>query len=97
MIENKTEICPVEAELLVLLPKIELIDINRVEDKTCAICMKEYEKHDKLLTTPCNHNYHYDCIRGWFRKNNTCPICKFKVIKANVVLKPASKVVVDKI
>lgn len=46
--------------------------------------MKEYEVKDKVLTTPCSHTYHNECINGWFKKNNKCPICKFKIVKENL-------------
>ena len=54
----------------------------------CAICMKDYEENDRILITPCEHNYHFECISDWFRKHNQCPICKFRIVKENLCLKP---------
>ena len=58
------------------------------KEKTCAICIREYVQNENILTTPCEHEYHYNCIRVWFRTNNSCPICKFKIVKENLILKP---------
>ena len=84
MLKNLT--CPVEADLLVLLPQTTLKSFDDIKDKTCAICMKDYEIKDKLLSTPCNHDYHLTCIRDWFRVKDTCPICKFKIVKENIAM-----------
>lgn len=56
------------------------------KDFSCIICLKDYENLDTLLMTPCGHEYHYECIKDWFRKKNKCPICKFSIIKKNLKL-----------
>ena len=28
---------------------------------------------------PCAHFFHKTCIKDWFKKKNTCPICLTKV------------------
>jgi hypothetical protein len=63
------------------MPVEEIQAIDELENKTCIICMKDYEVKDKVLTTPCSHSYHNECINGWFKKCNKCPVCKFKIEK----------------
>ena len=45
-------------------------------DNSCTICMDEYEPEVELLTLPCFHNFHYDCVKPWFRTKNECPVCR---------------------
>ncbi|XP_061988088.1 RING-H2 finger protein ATL20-like isoform X1 [Rosa rugosa] len=53
---------------------LELPDPN---DKTCSICLGEYQSKEMLRTIPeCNHYFHVGCIDEWLRKNPTCPLCR---------------------
>mmetsp|Transcript_1871 Transcript_1871/g.4934 ORF Transcript_1871/g.4934 Transcript_1871/m.4934 type:complete len:353 (+) Transcript_1871:489-1547(+) len=45
------------------------------EEPTCSICLCEYEKGDKLVSLPCNHVFHEDCITSWTDHNTRCPLC----------------------
>lgn len=73
----------VNSEILSLMPESIVTDVNKLpeEKRNCVICMTQYEKDDKILTIPCCHLYHTECILDWFKTKNTCPICKFKVDK----------------
>ena len=42
---------------------------------TCSICLCEYEKGDKLISLPCKHVFHEDCITSWTNHNTRCPLC----------------------
>ncbi|KAH7277105.1 hypothetical protein KP509_39G034600 [Ceratopteris richardii] len=46
----------------------------------CVICRFDYEEGDALLTLPCKHQYHADCIKNWLQINKICPICSSEVI-----------------
>ena len=35
----------------------------------CVVCRLEYEDGDKMLKLPCNHHYHFECIRRWLERN----------------------------
>ncbi|GAY41220.1 hypothetical protein CUMW_057790 [Citrus unshiu] len=39
------------------------------ENNECAICKLEYERGDRLITLPCGHKYHDECIKTWLRDN----------------------------
>ncbi|EOA14490.1 hypothetical protein CARUB_v10027705mg, partial [Capsella rubella] len=39
------------------------------DDTQCSICLLDYEKGDKMITLPCKHIYHKDCILRWFKEN----------------------------
>ncbi|VEU39954.1 unnamed protein product [Pseudo-nitzschia multistriata] len=45
------------------------------EEPTCSICLCEYEKGDNLVSLPCGHVFHEDCITSWTDHNKRCPLC----------------------
>jgi len=45
----------------------------------CSICQDEYAVNSLALRLPCRHHFHDSCIRAWFAKNNTCPICRYEL------------------
>ena len=38
---------------------------DRIE---CSVCTIEYEEGEQLVTLPCFHTYHFDCVTSWFKK-----------------------------
>ena len=43
----------------------------------CTICLEKYKKKEKIIILSCNHNFHEQCIKEWFEKdNNSCPNCR---------------------
>lgn len=47
------------------------------EEPHCSICLCEYEEHDKLVSLPCKHIFHDDCISSWTDNNQRCPLCNY--------------------
>ena len=45
----------------------------------CTICMDTYKENDDLLTLPCFHIFHYNCIKPWFSGKHECPVCRADV------------------
>lgn len=72
---------PVSDEIINELPVINIDDPNKLEadKKQCVICLADYQNGEKAIILPCIHLFHSDCIKNWFRTQNTCPICKFKL------------------
>jgi E3 ubiquitin-protein ligase BIG BROTHER-like protein len=50
-----------------------------ISEQICVICQCDYEDGDVLLTTPCVHNFHKECVAKWFEKNSKCPLCKEEI------------------
>ncbi|CAL5322465.1 unnamed protein product [Camellia sinensis] len=47
------------------------------EDRTCAVCLGEYEEGEELRTLPeCMHSFHVPCIDMWLYSHSTCPVCR---------------------
>jgi len=42
----------------------------------CPICKDNFEVGNKMLSMPCNHNFHKDCIVKWLEMHNNCPVCR---------------------
>ncbi len=62
---------PVPTSVLSRLKKKEFLI-----PRDCAICQDTLEYGLELI---CKHCYHEDCIKEWFKQQNTCPICRAKV------------------
>ena len=71
----------VNKNILKLLPKNKVNDINKLDEKKCEICLEYFVNGDVLTTIPCFHVFHPKCINEWFKNKNTCPICKTKISK----------------
>lgn len=67
---------PLDQEILRLIPEWKVSDNTKKTLKDCVVCMTEYNNDETLITLPCFHIYHKDCILEWFKTNDTCPLCK---------------------
>ena len=57
---------------------------NNIDDELlldeCIICLEKYNMNDKIVRLNCSHIYHRDCIKSWFNKKMTCPICRYDIL-----------------
>ena len=49
---------------------------------SCDVCFTEFTKGSELITLPCMHQFHSDCIERWLREKSICPIDR-KEVKLN--------------
>lgn len=47
--------------------------------KECTVCLCESSDKDKLLTLPCMHTFHEECIKPWLESHNSCPVCRYEL------------------
>ena len=47
--------------------------------KTCNICLEEFQVGDEMRTTACAHTYHKQCLDRWLSQVGSCPICKTEI------------------
>lgn len=57
--------------------------------KECAICLDNYVKDCIMVSVPCRHVFHQNCLEKWFKsgnqcKNLNCPVCRWPAYKAKV-------------
>lgn len=71
----------VSEQIIDNLPVINIDDPDKLDSdkKQCVICLTDYEKGVKGIILPCIHLFHSECIKDWFKTQDTCPICKFKL------------------
>ena len=46
-------------------------------NEECCICL--CINNGPWVRLDCNHRIHYDCIKLWLDKSNTCPLCRIKI------------------
>ena len=68
-----------------LAPKKFIKKYGIKDGNTCTICIEDFkEKISKVSITPCQHVFHYKCLRNWLIKNvlnPKCPNCNYNLIK----------------
>ena len=52
---------------------------NNNKYNICPVCLEKYTEGSEICITPCNHCFHFICIRNYaiMTKNSSCPLCKF--------------------
>lgn len=59
----------------------------------CTICQEECaipgpEANPTVLTNPCGHIFHNNCIAGWWPGHPNCPNCKTPIQGVNPLPDP---------
>lgn len=63
------------------IDKIEEINFNEsISEKQCCICLFDYSEDDKINKLKCSHIFHSSCMRKWLLLNDSCPLCRKKVV-----------------
>lgn len=42
----------------------------------CGICLNKIFENDFVSKVQCDHEFHYDCLIGWFEIKPVCPYCR---------------------
>ena len=59
--------------------KIDNSELQKLKESNrdnCIICLEDFEIDNAILSLPCSHIYHKNCILRWFLRNKKCPTCK---------------------
>jgi hypothetical protein len=48
----------------------------------CSVCIDEMKVGDTIITLPCKHMFHEDCLVAWLKEHNTCPNCRAPIEKS---------------
>ncbi|BDA50972.1 probable ERAD-associated E3 ubiquitin-protein ligase HRD1B [Coccomyxa sp. Obi] len=75
---RKQKVQPLTAELLNRLPSFFLASTSKndsLEDRECAICQEDMAQ-TKVLSLPCGHLFHKECVKEWLQRKATCPTCR---------------------
>ncbi|KAA0031548.1 E3 ubiquitin-protein ligase RNF12 isoform X1 [Cucumis melo var. makuwa] len=60
------------------------------EGKGCAVCLEDFQSKEEVMTTPCNHMFHEQCIVPWVKSNGQCPVCRFTLFERRTERRGAS-------
>ena len=53
--------------------------------RTCLVCLEDYESGDRIRTLFCGHQFHADCVDRWLEISSTCPM------RCNIDLEAAAR------
>ena len=76
--QNKYGSPPASKEIVNKL-KEETITKVLGSENVCSVCKEEFEVGNVILTLPCKHYFHKECISSWLTAHNSCPSCRFEL------------------
>ena len=53
-------------------------ELERYND-LCIVCREDLVNRD-CRKLPCGHIYHTSCLKSWFQRKQSCPLCRFDVL-----------------
>ncbi|KAI6047881.1 hypothetical protein EDC04DRAFT_3051288 [Pisolithus marmoratus] len=88
IMENSSAGRPVPAteEIIIKLPREILTEGCPLLQKDCAVCKEQFNLHPEndgdliVVTLPCDHPFHQDCILPWLKSSGTCPVCRYQLV-----------------
>lgn len=80
IIRRKMGAPPAAKEAIEALPVCEYDDLGpNEEDHLCVICQDQFTTNDNIMSMPCRHVFHNDCLKRWLELHNTCPTCRLPI------------------
>ncbi|GAB2289741.1 hypothetical protein Dimus_024048 [Dionaea muscipula] len=64
-------------------------EIDRMTEEDCPICLEGLVGLSMPVVVrqlPCSHLFHERCILKWLEKNQTCPLCRWKLPRGDQIL-----------
>ncbi|KAM3134144.1 hypothetical protein pb186bvf_013765 [Paramecium bursaria] len=46
------------------------------EKQSCAICITDFKRNDKVRILNCAHKFHDECSAEWLKRKAECPVCR---------------------
>lgn len=59
-----------------ILKSIQYKDLINKDSKSCIICYEDFKKTSMCVSLKCLHVFHSGCIKSWFNKSYSCPVCR---------------------
>jgi E3 ubiquitin-protein ligase BIG BROTHER-like protein len=52
-------------------------NLKDFDNQACNVCIENYQLGDTVVTLPCVHVFHQNCIKHWLcNEKVTCPVCR---------------------
>ncbi|KAI0673647.1 hypothetical protein C8Q78DRAFT_1067924 [Trametes maxima] len=88
IMENSNAHQPVPAteEAIEKLPREVLEEGSPLLDKDCAVCKETFKLETEdpddqiVISLPCKHPFHENCIMPWLKNSGTCPVCRYQLV-----------------
>ncbi|OSD06197.1 hypothetical protein PYCCODRAFT_1405126 [Trametes coccinea BRFM310] len=88
IMENSNAHQPVPAteEIIEKLPREVLEEGSPLLEKDCAVCKDQFQLETEdpderiVITLPCHHPFHQNCILPWLKTSGTCPVCRYQLV-----------------
>ncbi|KAI0363637.1 hypothetical protein BV20DRAFT_975484 [Pilatotrama ljubarskyi] len=88
IMENSNAHQPVPAteEVIEKLPRELLEEGSPLLDKDCAVCKEQFSLQTEdpddqvVVSLPCHHPFHENCILPWLKTSGTCPVCRYQLV-----------------
>ena len=72
---------------LLISDGVKCVESNRMKiDENCSICQEEFgvksdvNNAENVMILGCDHAFHGDCLIRWVYEENTCPLCRCKIL-----------------
>ena len=86
MQERNTILKPAKPEAIEKLVRRPVTEAECGKDGCCSVCLCEWEYDTATesgrevgVEMPCKHIFHEDCLVGWLKRQNTCPVCRHEI------------------
>lgn len=57
----------------------EVTEERYLMNKTCSVCLYNYQSQEVITMLPCYHEFHSGCIDFWLQNNSNCPMCREEI------------------
>lgn len=72
---------PASDQGLANLPRRTIDEDLRSDDGNtdCTICIDGLKVGEVIVSLPCKHSFHEECVVLWLKQHNTCPVCRASI------------------
>ncbi|XP_063726438.1 E3 ubiquitin-protein ligase RNF126-like [Symsagittifera roscoffensis] len=67
---------PLSASVIAAIPSVEISAEHVKSESDCSVCQEKFTLKEKVLSLPCAHLFHKECIEPWLKLHNACPVCR---------------------
>ncbi|KZV31836.1 hypothetical protein F511_25949 [Dorcoceras hygrometricum] len=72
-----------------MVSSIESLNITTAkEEQSCLICLEDFDLGCQVVSMPCSHVFHEECIKTWLKSSHYCPLCRFEMPTKVVLVHP---------